>query len=588
MTYVRAGSGKAPSSTHPIVHMHLLAATCEAVAGTSSKTEKIRLVGEYLSSRPVPEAAIAAVFLSGRAFAAYEERTLQVGGTLLWKLLGKETGLDEGELSAVYRRHGDLGAAAFEVLQATASRTSTLSLTEVARTLAEISNSRSSEARTRLVTALLCRATALEAKYLIKIITGELRIGLKENLVEEAIAKAYGSPVVAVQRANMLTGDIGETLVLAAAGKLDEARMRLFHPIGFMLATPAATAEEAFAEFQHALVEEKYDGIRAQAHISGGKVRLFSRTLDDITASFPDLGPSLEAFGHEAILDGEILGWRHGQSMAFSELQKRLGRKRIPEFLLEEIPVSYLVFDVLYARGELQMDRPLRERAVLLDELFAEAGPRLAAAPEYGQGVLGFGGADSVAERRMIRAPQTRAESPDALDRLFEEAQARGNEGLMIKNPESAYAGGRRGRSWLKLKRELATLDVVVTAVEFGHGRRAGVLSDYTFAVSDGGQLLNIGKAYSGLTDKEIAHMTQWFLEHTVADHGFVREVEPKIVLEVAFNAVMRSDRHASGFALRFPRILRIRDDKPVSEIDTLERVEHIYASQFHQRIALK
>ncbi len=163
---------------------------------------------------------------------------------------------------------------------------------------------------------------------------------------------------------------------------------------------------------------------------------------------------------------------------------------------------------------------------------------------------------------------------------MFEQARERGNEGLMIKDLESPYTPGRRGRSWLKLKRELATLDVVVTAVEWGHGKRANVLSDYTFAVRDGDKLLNVGKAYSGLTDAEIAKMTKWFLEHTLADQGFVRLVEPKVVLEVAFNAVMRSDRHESGFALRFPRILRLRDDKSPDEIDTLERVKEIYERQ--------
>jgi DNA ligase-1 len=166
------------------------------------------------------------------------------------------------------------------------------------------------------------------------------------------------------------------------------------------------------------------------------------------------------------------------------------------------------------------------------------------------------------------------------LNQLFDAAQARGNEGLMIKDPESSYAPGRRGKSWLKLKRELATLDVVVTAVEWGHGKRIGVLSDYTFAVRDGDRLLNVGKAYSGLTDAEIADMTKWFLEHTMEDHGFRRIVEPKIVLEVAFNNMMQSERHESGYALRFPRIVRLRPDKSPEEADTIERAREIFERQ--------
>src|SRR5262249_14217520 len=181
---------------------------------------------------------------------------------------------------------------------------------------------------------------------------------------------------------------------------------------------------------------------------------------------------------------------------------------------------------------------------------------------------------------RVLMPPALTADSAEHLDQIFTQARERGNEGLMVKDLHSAYTPGRRGKSWLKLKRELATLDVVVTAVEWGHGKRVHVLSDYTFAVRDGDQLLNVGKAYSGLTDAEIAGMTQWFLDHTIEDQGFRRVVEPVIVLEVAFNNMMRSDRHESGFALRFPRIIRIRTDKPVEEIDTLDAVRKIYERQ--------
>lgn len=567
--------------------MQAFAEMCESVAATSKKLEKIATVAGYLQARTVADAALSAVFLTGRAFAAYEEKTLQLGGAALWKIIGELSGASEAALTAAYKRHGDLGHASFDVLQQSAPLEGSLTLAEVAFAFNEIASASGAAAKSRLALALLARATPVEARYLVKIITGELRIGLKESQVEEAIAKAYGRPVGDVRRANMLVGDIGETLVLASNDKLSEARMRLFHPIGFMLATPAETAEEAFAEFEHAIVEDKYDGVRAQAHISGDKVRLFSRTLDDLTDSFPELLPALAAIGQEVILDGEILAWRNGQALAFSELQKRLGRKKVSSAMQRDVPVSYVAFDVLYARSELTIDLPLVERAALLNRIFEEAAPRLADPAPHAQGALHFGQDPAIpAEPRVLRAPQARADSPEDLDRLFEAAQERGNEGLMIKDVNSAYAVGRRGKSWLKLKRQLATLDVVVTAAELGHGKRAGVLSDYTFAVRDGESLRNIGKAYSGLTDKEIAELSAWFTDHTLIDHGFVRQVEPKIVLEVAFNAVMKSDRHDSGFALRFPRILRIRDDKPVEEIDTRARAEEIYNSQFHMRKA--
>ena len=565
--------------------MQLFAATCEAIAGTTKKTEKVRIVADYLRRRTLDEAAISAVFFSGRPFPAWEETTLQVGGSLLWQVLRELTGKPDVALTAAYRRHGDLGSAAYDLLVAVAPAKSTLNVVEVETKFRAIAQARGPAAKALLAGDLISRATALEAKYLIKIITGEMRIGLKESLVEEAIAKAFDEPHAAVQRTNMLLGDIGETLRLAAAHRLGEARMRLFHPLGFMLASPVETAEEGFAYFSRAHVEDKYDGIRAQAHCDANQVRLFSRTLDDITESFPELLQPLANFAEPVILDGEVLAWSGDRALPFSELQKRLGRKKVPEALMRSVPVAYVVFDVLYAGGELVIDRPLRQRGEILDRVFAQAHSLRTTRLRDPQGRLVF---EPEIEARdpegvlaqVIRAPLLVAGSPAALDSLFEAAQARGNEGLMIKDVESAYAPGRRGRSWLKLKRELATLDVVVTAVEFGHGKRAGVLSDYTFAVRNGEELVNVGKAYSGLTDAEIAELTEWFLRHTVVDQGFRREVEPGIIVEVAFNAVMRSDRHNSGYALRFPRIVRLRWDKRVGDVDTLARVKEIYEMQ--------
>ena len=582
--------------------MQRLAELCERIAANTKKTEKVSRLAEYFRSLEASHAAIAAVFLSGRAFPAFDERTLQIGGSALWKLVSEITGARDSTLSAAYRRRGDLGAAAYDVLLAKAPAESTIALTQLRTVFDQIAETRTPAAKSAILKSLLERATALEAKYILKIITGELRIGLKESLVEEAIAKAFDEPLTAVQRANMLLGDIGGTLTLAAEHRLDAARMRLFHPLGFMLASPAADAEEGFHYFQHAQVEDKYDGIRAQAHCGRGEVRLFSRTLDEITSSFPELVPALSEFAGEVILDGEIVAWRHndegGHAMPFGEIQKRLGRKQVTRELIDEVPVAYVVFDVLYADGEsgapgapsvgatgwgLTLDKPLAERALVLDCIFAGAkcvAPKpvvntqgnLLLEPEIAE--------EAAVSGWVLRAPSMRADSPAQLEQYFEAAMARGNEGLMIKDINSPYLPGRRGRWWLKLKRELATLDVVVTAAEFGHGKRIHVLSDYTFAVRKGEELVNIGKAYSGLTDKEIAELTQWFLAHTIADHGHRREVEPKMVLEVAFNAIMRSDRHDSGYALRFPRIVRVREDKLPKDIDTVETVEKIYKRQ--------
>ena len=568
--------------------MQQLAELCERIAATTKKTEKVAMVAEYFRSRECEDAAISAVFLSGRAFPSFDERTLQIGGSLLWKLVGELTGSRTAALTAAYRQRGDLGAAAYDVLLAKAPATSTITLQEVRNIFDQIAATRTAAGKAAVLESLLKGATALEAKYLLKIITGELRIGLKESLVEEAIAKAYDEPAATVQRASMLLGDIGGTLRLAAAHRLAEASMRLFHPIGFMLASPAADAAEAFSYFEHAEVqiEDKYDGIRAQAHCAPGQARLFSRTLDEVTASFPELVAPLSDFAGEVILDGEIVAWRDnqegGHAMPFGEIQKRLGRKQVSPKLISEVPVAYVVFDVIYAGGELTLDKPLSERVEILDRVFAGA-RRMAPRPVINsQGNLMFEPeiAEEAASGWVLRAPSLRANSVEQLEGYFDAAMARGNEGLMIKDLTSAYMPGRRGRWWLKLKRELATLDVVITAAEFGHGKRIHVLSDYTFAVRKGEELVNIGKAYSGLTDKEIAELTEWLLAHTTSDHGHLREVEPKIVLEVAFNAIMRSDRHDSGYALRFPRIVRVREDKLPKDIDTVEAVEEIYKRQ--------
>jgi DNA ligase-1 len=566
--------------------MRKLSQACEQIAATSKKLGKTAIVAAYLKSRTIDEAAISSIFLSGRPFPAWEETTLQVGGSLLWHSVAELAGKNEKSLTAAYRKLGDLGAVAGEVLPERKTQ-SELSILAVEKSFRAIALARGPAAKEMLVHQLLSRATPLEAKYIVKIMTGDLRIGLKESLVEEAIAKAYGSTLSEVQRANMLLGDIGGTLKLAVGIKLGDARMRLFHPLGFMLASPAETADDALSYFENAHVEDKYDGIRAQAHCSGETVRFFSRTRDEITESFPELPDTLAGLPQDAILDGEIVAWSYlstetsepGRALPFSSLQQRLGRKTVSDELLRKVPVAYLAFDLLYAGEELLIDRPLRERGLILDRLLAERKP-VQKRFRHAQHTLAFDADGEAHSAQTLRAPVFRAASPKKLDQLFEAALARGNEGLMIKDPESAYTPGRRGKSWLKLKRELATLDVVVTAAEYGHGKRIGVLSDYTFAVRDGEKLLNIGKAYSGLTDAEIAEMTKWFLEHTVEDQGFRRIVEPKIVLEVAFNNMMRSDRHESGYALRFPRIVRLRPDKLAEDADTLDRAREIYEKQ--------
>jgi len=564
---------------------------CEAVAKTTKKLEKRKLVAEYFRAQPVQTASQAAIFLSGDIYPAFSERTLNVGGSTVWRAVQQLTGRSEQEMSQAYRRHGDVGAAAYELWPPEFTG-SVLTLPDLAKLLDEIAVARGPAAKLEQVSALLKQCYALEAKYAIKMMVGDLRIGMRESLVEEAIAVAYDKSELVVRRANMLLGDIGETLRLGAEDRLAEARMRLFHPLGFMLAAEVKSSEEATSYFTDAQIEDKYDGIRAQVHCGDGRVRIFSRTQDEISESFPELILALQDSPQPLVLDGEILAWgsesaesNPGSALPFSALQRRLGRKKVSDKLMREVPVVYVAFDVLYTNRELTIDRPLRERSEMLTKVVEQLVETQHAVSPFVNGATqsSLFDADHSTSTfpRIIRAPISEAHTVDDIDRIFMEARARGNEGLMIKNRETRYAPGRRGHAWLKMKRELATLDCVVTSVEFGNGKRAGVLSDYTFAVRGSkGELLNVGKAYSGLTDAEIAEMTEWFKMHTLTDFGHSRLVEPKIVLEVAFNNIMRSDRHGSGFALRFPRIVRLRPDKPPDEADTVKRVEEIYLGQ--------
>ena len=631
----------------------------DALAATTKKLEKRAFIADYLRTLPIPDAGRAALWLSGTPFPETDRRVLNVGGSLLSKAVAQLSGATQLDMSTAYRRHGDFGAAAADLLYGHAPTTASLTLADVESALAELAEARGPAPKLRLLLDLLARATPDEAKYLIKLATGDMRTGVKQSLVEEAIAEAWApansklapstrqapaAVLESVRTASMLLGSLPEVVALAVAGYLDQARMKLFHPIGFMLASPVQSTEEAIARFTEELqaeqaglsdtlsprsdsvlkvsdaesdpvlkghglsraekapkrdgtlapeapalraaqLEDKFDGIRAQLHVDRNRVAFYSRNRDELSESFPDLVEAFATIAEPGILDGEILAWNPATSRAlsFSSLQQRLGRKRVTAEMLRDIPAVLIVFDLLYRGDTLLLNEPLAERRRQLEDFAARWSPATASMQTRGQSHL-FDVQQEPSFPRLILASATRLSTPAQLDQAYIDARARGNEGVMIKSLASTYQPGRRGLAWLKLKRELATLDVVVTGVEYGNGRRAHVLSDYTFAIRDPDDptqpLKNVGKAYSGLTDQEIADMTAFFKAHTLVDNGHFRTVEPTVVLEVAFNNLMRSSRHASGFALRFPRILRIRTDKPVAEIDTLQRVEEIYNSQ--------
>jgi DNA ligase-1 len=556
----RTGIARAPQS-----EFSEFAHVGEAIAATPAKLEKVRVLADYLRSLNADQLPIATVYFTGKAFPQSDPRTLQVGWSVIFRALQSATKISDTEFRSIAHSHGDAGKTAFEVLH---DRTNPQPFTIIqSRELFDnLHRIRGPIAKAELLQNRFAKLSAREGQYVVKILTGDLRIGLREGLVEEAIAEAFDLALDDVKEANMLLGDMGATASLAARNELDRAELSIFRPIKSMLATPEPTAEAIWERFNvepasspesfrgrsasTLYVEDKFDGIRAQLHRSVKRVEVFSRDLKRMTEQFPELTEQARKFDQELIIDGEIIAFDEGRRLTFFDLQKRLGRKSDGVDLFAgpsaDVPVAFIAFDLLWLKGRSLLKTPLRERRELLRGLRVP--------PQF-----------QIAEVFP-------AHSADDIEQIFEQARKRSNEGLMVKDPESFYSPGRRGMFWFKLKKELATLDVVVVAAELGHGKRNHVLSDYTFAVRDeaSGELLPIGKAYSGLTDAEIAELTEHFKQNTLVDHGRYREVKPDIVLEVAFDSIQPSTRHSSGLALRFPRIKAIRRDKNVDAIDTL------------------
>ena len=545
----------------------------ERLAATTRTSEKTALLADYFRGLSAEALPVAAVFLTGRPFAEADQRAAGLGWSAIATTVTELAGVPRAALGEAYDRSSDLGIAVAEVLRTAGhapppDRSPTLP--EVAAAFDEIEAASGPARKAAVLRTLLERADPLTAKYIVKVLGGDLRIGLREGLVEAAIARAFDRKLDDVKWAGMLVGDVGRLAALARDDALATASLALFHPLKFMLASPAEDATEIIGRLgPEVWVEDKYDGIRAQLHKRGTEVRLYSRDLHDISTGYPEIVGAATDLAWDGILDGEVLAWRDGTVLPFIALQGRLGRKAPSQAIQDEVPVIYVAFDALAlglghgADVEPLLRAPLADRRARLDAL------DLPMADDGG---------------RFARSHLVAAADADALEAAFVDARARRNEGLMVKDPASTYAPGRRGLGWLKMKKALATIDCVVVGVEVGHGKRHGVLSDYTFAVRDTehDKLVNIGKAYSGLTDAEIAEMTRWFEAHTIARFGRYHQVEPTVVVEIAFDVIVRSARHGSGFSLRFPRIARLRPDKSVDEIDTVETVTALYEGLQH------
>lgn len=514
-----------------------------------------RLSREENTSGFEPVQAAVALVAADPLAGGKDAQVLAVGPALIRRATQAVAGLDRTAYRAAYLQHGDTGATVGHLL-AGRTRPVAASVVEVRAKVQELAAATEPVRKLAKLEDLLRHQSGLTAKWLSKMLTGDLRAGMREGLLEDALAEAFQADVDQVRQAHLLTGSLPETAGRAAAGTLAGAELQPFRPVRFMLASPEpdedAVMNRAGADWW---VEDKLDGIRCQLHCKGETVKLYSRDLNEITGAFPEVVEAARRLNGNWVLDGELLAFDGQKVMAFAELQKRLGRKEADLFFREEVPLAYFVYDCLYD-GRTLVTEPLRLRRAVLHRLFA--------------------GGDVPPMFRLSTIEMARDAGHLAV--LFQRSKERGNEGLMIKDPESPYRPGQRGFAWIKLKRAFATIDAVVVAAEWGHGKRRSFLSDYTFAVRDeSGGLRVIGKAYSGLTDAELAEMTEVLKRETIeVIKGRLHRVEPKRVIEVAFDSIQRSDRHDSGLALRFPRIKRLRPDKGPDEVDSVAQCRRL------------
>jgi DNA ligase-1 len=522
--------------------------------------------------------ATAARLAVGRTLPVGDDRSLGAGFSLLLEAGAAMSGFSEAIVGASARVTGDLGEALGLLVARVdgAQDRPGIPLWDVASLFGALASARSRLAKRRVLDPLFARATPLEIKYVAKALLGSLRVGAQAGVMEGALARAFEAPLEAVRRAIALETDVGEVAILAKAGKLDDAHLEPGRPVAFMLASPIETVATA-VDPSSLVMEDKIDGVRAQIHKHGAEVAIFARGLDRTTTAFPEIVDAFQFVPGGVVLDGEIVALAEdGRPRPFQALQARLRRLKPSAAMIQETPVALVAYDLLHDGETDVLAFPWHERRSRLEVFARERAPKTAFLLHPASALPLASGA--------VATPLHAKELLTLLDVPFAAARARGFEGLVLKRTDAPYDAGRRGQAWLKVKRAFATLDVVITAAEQGHGRRAGVLSDYTFGVWSGEAIVNVGKAYSGLSDDEIDALGRRLESLTAERLGGLRAIRPAVVLEVAFDGVQPSSRHESGFALRFPRIVRVRDDKKPEEADHLEDVEALFRMQVETR----
>jgi DNA ligase-1 len=551
-----------------------LAEICEKLSSTTKRNQMTDAAAEFLKALEVDEVEPAVSMMLGRAFPKWDQRTLDVNWATLSSTIERLTKTDWKEFSAAFRETGDVGSAVQAVFERNKVRRQStlfenpLTILEVRRVLEAIAESIGQGARERkerLVETLFGRAEPLEAKYLVKIMLGEMRTGFHEGLMEMAVSKAFSVPLKTVQKAAMFTGDIGEVASISktqGAEEVAELSFKVFRPIKPMLASTAKNPDEALKEYGgKSAFEYKLDGARIQIHKSRGEVKIFSRRLTDVTESLPEVVQQVqhEIKAEEAILEGEVIAMgQDGNPLPFQHLMRRFRRVYDIETMIKEIPVKLYLFDAIYLNSESLINIPYLSRRQKLAE----------------------------AAGSIPLTEQIVTEDSEEAERFMRKAVDEGHEGLVAKRLDGPYTPGVRGKHWFKIKEILEPLDLVVVAAEYGYGRRRRWLSDYHLAAREeqSGELLTLGKTFKGLTDKEMEDMTQRLLKIALRHEGHKVIVQPSVVVEVAYNEVQESPTYKCGMALRFARITRIREDKSPDEADTIQRVREIYEKQFEKK----
>jgi DNA ligase-1 len=543
----------------------------ETVEATKKRLEIVDLTANYLKTLNPQEIESAANMMVGRAFPKYSQKTLDVNWSTLNRVLERTSQFDWSLFRQALASTGDIGSATKVVLEKAKAKKQTqltqksVTITEVRRALEAIAQTSGAGSRTKkehLIAVLLSQTNPIEAKYLVKIFTGEMRTGLHEGLMEQAVAKTFNIPIQKVQHASMVLGDIGEvaaTLKTQGMEGLEKAGFSVFRPVKLMLAQTAQTVREALVEHGgKTAFEYKYDGARVQIHIQNGAAKVFSRRLTNVTESLPEIVETVKCNVNArlAIVEGEVVALDSaGYPIAFQHLMRRFKRIRDVARMSRRIPLTLYLFDILYLNGESLITLPYAERRQILGQ--------------------------NVGEIDLTK--QIVTGKIDQSEGFLKEAVAAGHEGLMAKKLDSPYTPGSRGKKWLKIKTVLEPLDLVITAAEYGYGRRKAWLSDYYLAARDPetGEFLNIGKTFKGLTDAEIIEMTKQLKQYSIGQEGHRVAIIPKIVVEVTYNEIQKSPKYKSQMALRFARITRIRDDKMPQEADTIDKVREIYERQF-------